>query len=182
MKEFKMIIGIFLLAILSHPCFGEIDVGELSKDEAKELGIELRAKPGGPKHAWIELEFKLEGKLSKFQYVSLEIPDGDQLGLGWTPLKDKRTSSGSVIVRLMGSRKFLENVTLRIVHGDGDFGGSGLDVRLKDFVDFEKLLPKSKPSNGSEGESGIHGTPDAGKAPASRMQFRLVVEQGESTP
>ena len=35
----------------------------------------------------------------------------------------------------------------RIVHGD--FGGAGEDVRIKDFVDFEKL-DKPAPANGSE--------------------------------
>ena len=124
-----------------------ISVGNVSVDRAGELGIELRAKPGGPKHAWIELEFKPIGPLSKFQHVSLEIPDGDELGLGWTPLKDKRTSNGSVIVRVMGSRKFLENVTLRIVCGELT-AESGLDVKIKDFVDFDKF-PEFKPSKGS---------------------------------
>ena len=124
-----------------------ISVGNVSVERAEELGITLRAKPGGPKHAWIELEFKPEGTLSKFQHVSLEISDGDQLGLGWTPLKDTRTSNGSVIVRVMGSRKFLENVTLRVVCGELR-AVSGLDVKIKDFVDFDNL-PQSKPSNGS---------------------------------
>ena len=146
MKTTHLLSFLFLFAATCSTSLALISVGSVSRERAGELGIELRAKDGGPKHAWIELEFKTERELAKFQHVSLEIPDGDQLGLGWTPLKDQRTSSGSVIVRVRGSRKFLENVTLRIVHGD--FGDRGLDVSIKDFVDFAKL-PKSKSSNES---------------------------------
>ena len=41
------------------------------------------------------LEFKPEGKLAGFNHVSLEIADGEQFQLGWTPLKDERTGTGS---------------------------------------------------------------------------------------
>lgn len=148
MKTIPFLAVLILFVAPPSTSMALISVGEVTRERAKELGIELRAKPGGPKHAWIELEFKPEGRLAKFQHVSLEIADGDQLGLGWTPLKDTRTDSGSVIVRVMGSRAFLEKVTLRIVHGD--FGGTGEDVRIKDFVNFEEL-DKAEPSNGPEG-------------------------------
>ena len=154
-----------LFFALGNPSFAMISVGNVSKERAAELGVELRARAGGPEHAWIELEFKTEGTLAKFKHVSIEVPDGDELALGWTPLKDRRTSSGSVMVRLMGSRKFLEKVTLRIVHGD--LGSRGLDLRIKDFVDFEKLS-KPKPSNGSqENDQEGAGQPatDAGSKP-----------------
>jgi hypothetical protein len=118
-------------------CLAMISVGKVSKERAKELGIELRAKPNGPNEAWIELEFKPEGKLAGFKHVSLEIADGEKFQLGWTPLKDERTSTGSVIVRLMGNRAFLEKVTLRIVRGDIDAVGD--DLRIKDFVDLKGL-------------------------------------------
>ena len=118
-------------------CLAMISTRNVSKDQTKELGIELRAKPNGPKEAWIELEFKPEGKLAGFQHVSLEIADGEQFQLGWTPLKDERTSTGSVIVRLMGNRAFLEKVTLRIVRGAT--GEVGDDIRNKDFVDLKGL-------------------------------------------
>src|SRR5688572_16555961 len=114
-----------------------ISTRNVSQNEAKDLGIELRAKANGPNEAWIELEFKPEGKLAGFKHVSLEIADGEKFQLGWTPLKDERTSSGSVIVRLNGNRAFLEKVTLRVVRGD--FGDHGDDLRIKDFVNLKEL-------------------------------------------
>src|SRR5204863_3126651 len=112
MKTTTSLAVLVLLMAACGTCLALIETRKVSKDQAKELGIELRAKPNGPKEAWIELEFKPEGKLAGFQHVSLEIADGEQIQLGWTPLNDERTSTGSVIVRLMGNRAFLEKVTL----------------------------------------------------------------------
>jgi hypothetical protein len=128
---------LILFAAVCGKCLADMSIGNVSKDRARELGIELRAKPNGPKEAWIELEFKPEGKLADFHHVSLEIRDDKQFQLGWTPLKDERTSTGSVVVRLMGNRAFLENVTLRVVRGA--MGEVGDDLRIRDFVDLKEL-------------------------------------------
>src|ERR1044072_4342482 len=117
-------------------CLALIETRNVSKDLAKEMGVGLREKPNGPNEAWIELKFKHEGKLADFKHVSLEIRDDKQFQLGWTPLKDERTSTGSVIVRLMGNRAFLEKVTLGVVRGG--FGDHGDDLRIKDFVNLKE--------------------------------------------
>jgi hypothetical protein len=137
MKATLSLAVLILLAAASSTCLAMISLENVSKARAKELGIELRAKPNGPKEAWIELEFKPEGKLANFQHVSIEISDGGEFQLGWTPLKDERTSAGIVVVRLMGNRTFLEKVTLRVVAGP--FGDEGHDLRIKDFVDLKAL-------------------------------------------
>ena len=141
---------LFLSLFLSiHPwSLALMSVGVISPERAKEQGIELRARPGGPDHAWIELEFKPEGLFADFSHVSIEVSDGENLELSWTPLKDVRTRRGTVIVRVMGSRTFLERVTLRIVHGD--FGRVGEDLHLNQFVDFENL---KRPDSANESEN-----------------------------
>jgi len=126
-----------LILAFCATCLADISTRNVTKNEAKELGVELRAKPNGPKEAWIELEFKPEGKLAGFSHVSLEISDGEKFQLGWTPLKDERTRSGNVLVRLMGNRKYLQNVTLRIVRGFTEDVGE--DIRIRDFVDLNEL-------------------------------------------
>jgi len=115
----------------------EITFENVSPARARELGINLQGKANGPKEAWIKLEFKPEGELKEFKHVSLEISDGDRFLLGWTPLKDKRSSSGNVVVGLMANRAFLENVTLRLV--TGATWERGHDLRVKDFVDLKQL-------------------------------------------
>jgi hypothetical protein len=137
MKTIHYLAFLILFVAAQNTSWARFSVRNVSKEQAKELGIELRAKALGPKNAWIELEFKAEGKLADFLHVSIKVADGDKFALGWTPLKDRRTSSGSVLVRVMGSRSFLERVSLRIVHGA--FGGAGVDVDIRKFVDLDKL-------------------------------------------
>ena len=82
-------------------CFALMGIKPVSKDDAKEMGIEVRVTDAGPKDAWVELEFKPEGSLKDFSHVSLEIRDGDKLLVGYAPLQDKRTDAGNVVVRFM---------------------------------------------------------------------------------
>lgn len=135
----KHILALLILLVAAcETSFALISIRTISKQDAEELGIDVRARAGGPDHAWVEMEFNPDSLTGKFQHVSLEITDeNDEFALGWTPLKDQRTRDGKALVRMMGSRKFFNNVTLRIVHGE--LGSLGLDVQLKDFVNFEDL-------------------------------------------
>ena len=131
---------VLVLVATSGRCLAMIEIENVTKDRAKELGIELRGKANGPKEAWIELELRPEGKLKAFHHVSLEIrgdDEGKEFLLGWTPLESKRTSTGIVVVRVMANRAFLEKVTLRVVCGA--MGEEGHDLRVKDFVDLAGL-------------------------------------------
>ncbi|QDV45991.1 hypothetical protein Enr13x_58950 [Stieleria neptunia] len=62
-------------ATTSHAMIG---INVVTRKEAKALGIDIGAKPNGPKQVWGELEFKAEGKLKGFQHVSMEIRDGKE--------------------------------------------------------------------------------------------------------
>ena len=99
------------------------------------MGIHIRATAAGPDAAWVELEFKPEGKLKDFSHVELEINDGEKLLVAYAPLQEKRLPTGSIVVRFMANRTYLEKVTLCVV--------AGLDVgynfRLKEFVELEKI-------------------------------------------
>ena len=130
-------VSVALLLLFARPCPAMISVANVSPARAKAMGIQLKAKPNGPNQAWIALEFKPEGRLAKFQHVSLEVRDDKKFLLGWTPLKERRSGNGTVIVQVMGNREFLSRVTLRIV--SGDLGSSGHDLRISDFVDLKRL-------------------------------------------
>src|ERR1051325_111101 len=142
----KTIIKISVLTLLliaaSSPCCAMMMIYNVSKEQAKELGIELRATANGPNEAWIELEFKPE-KVKEFSCVCLDIRDGEKFLTGWTPLKEKRTTSGTVVVNLMANREFLEKVTLTIVTGHvTDYAGH--ELLVKDFVDLKNLSDTPK--------------------------------------
>ena len=108
----------------------------VTKQEAKEMGIEIQAKGNGPQ-VWVELEFKAEGKLKDFQHVELEINEGKKLQVAYAALREQRSDSGSITVRFLADRAYLDKITLCVVVGD--FEGTGYEIRVKDFVELEKV-------------------------------------------
>ena len=128
----------FLLIAASSQCFALRDLAEVSKKEAKEMGLEIRATAAGPDAVWLELEFKTEGRLKDFNHVELEIREGEKLLVAYAALSEKRSNSGSVFVRFMANRAYLDKITLTVVTGfpSADFGN---ELRVKDFVDLDKL-------------------------------------------
>lgn len=134
---FKIAILALLLAVAPTPCFALRSIGFVSKKEAKELGMDLRFKAGSTNEVWVELEFKTEGKFKDFSHVELEIREEKQFLLGWAPLKEKRTSSGSVVIHFLANRAYLDKISLCVVVGD--FGDTGWELRVKDFVEPEKV-------------------------------------------
>ncbi len=127
---------VFLLVAVVTPCLALMGIGFVSPKEAKELGIELRVTDSGPDAHWVELEFKPEGRFKEFQWVSMEIADGEKLLLGYTTLKETR-ESGKITIRFMAGRAYVDKITLRIVTGFPS-NYSGHDLRLKEFIKPEK--------------------------------------------
>ena len=127
-----------LLVVSTLPSFALRSIGIITKAEAKELGVEVRATAAGPDAAWLELEFKPEGKLKDFSHVELEIREGEKTLLAYAALSEKRTSSGSLVFRFMANRSFLEKITLTVVTGFPS-NYSGNELRVKEFVELTKL-------------------------------------------
>ena len=135
---FNISILTFLFMATSSPCFAMMSIAHVSKERAKELGMEIRAKANGPNVVWVELEFKPVGQLKDFSHVSLEIRDEKKFLLGYTALREKRTSSGSVVVTFMANRAYLEKITLSVVVGE-PMNMAGYELRVKDFIEPEKV-------------------------------------------
>ena len=106
-----------LIILTSTSAFAVRGIVSVTKERAKELGIQLRAISRGPEEAAIVVEFKPEGELKLFDSVSLEIKDGKQFLLSSGPLQEHRSPSGSVTVTFLVNRQFLEKVVVRIVVG-----------------------------------------------------------------
>jgi hypothetical protein len=86
MKSITALLALtLLLAVASNRCLAEMGIVEVSRERAKELGMEVRFTKNGPNEIWVELEFKPEGKLKDFKHVSLEIRDGGKFLLGYAP-------------------------------------------------------------------------------------------------
>ena len=128
----------------SNTCFALRSIGIPSKQEAKEMGIQIRATAAGPDAAWVELEFKPEGKLKDYNpecssHVELEIRDGDKSLLSYAALQEQHPAPGHVRVRFMANRAYLDKLILTIVVGSGDMVGGAYELRVKEFVELEKI-------------------------------------------
>ena len=128
----KTLFGIAVLAVLlvaASPCFALTFHVRVSKERAKELGMEVRTTANGPNHVSVQLEFKTEGKFEEFSLegkhkdhsrVELQIGEGDDPPVT-APLKEDRSKPGRVVV----------------VVPEPD-GRTIYDLRVKDFVEPKK--------------------------------------------
>ena len=150
-----------LMAAFSNQCFAMMAIEFISRDSAKDLGIQIRATPSGPEAAVIALEFNPE-KFKDFNCVYLDIREGEKFLMGYTPLKEKRTKEGTIVVGLTANREFLEKVTLTIVTGtSGLLDLVGHELRVKDFVDLKNLsdTPKKHAPAGNDAKDQSKGLP-----------------------
>ena len=131
-------ISVLTLLLVTTPsvCFALMSIEHVSKERAKELGMEIRTKQAGPDGARIELEFETKGELKSFVRVDLEIREGEK-SLLFATLREEPSKPGRVVVSFAADRATLDKITLRVVVGaPGNL--TGHDIRVKDFVDLEK--------------------------------------------
>ena len=133
------------LASAAIPCLAMREISLVSTNEAAAMGVVIRATPAGPAAAWLELEFKTEGRLKDYSperrasRVELEVRDGDALRVGYVALQEQHPQPGQVRVRFLADRNYLSQIVLTIVVGDGLLPGGAFELRVKDFVDPARL-------------------------------------------
>ena len=127
-----------LLGAASSPCFALWDIGQVSKERARELGMEIRSKANGTNAVWVELEFEPEGKLKSFSHVDLRISEGEK-SLVTATLREDRSRPGRVAVSRAADCAHLGKITLWVYVADMMPGGTIYQLRVKDFVELEKL-------------------------------------------
>ena len=131
-----LIAGICLFCAM--PAAALRSIGPITKQDAVELGITVRATPSGPEAAWVTLEFIPKGKLKDYSHVELEIEDGGKPLIAYAVLDAKRGANGSISLTFMVSRAILPKVTLSIVTGfPSNYAGNQL--ALRDFVNVAEL-------------------------------------------
>jgi hypothetical protein len=125
------------LALFSTPGFALMEIAEVTKDSAKEMGLIIRVEPSGPEALQFVLEFEPKGLLKDFMRADLEYRDGGKF-LVASSLHEDRSKNGRIIVTFFAQRASLDKVHLRLVSGVGR-SMAGYDMRVKDFVDLNAL-------------------------------------------
>jgi len=132
-------ISVLTLLLVTTPsvCFALMSIEHVSKERAKELGMEIRTKQAGPDGARIELEFETKGELKNYIRVDLEIREGEKSLLS-SSLREEQSKPGRVVVSFAADRAILDKITLRVVTG-APMDMRGHELRVKDFVYLEKV-------------------------------------------
>jgi hypothetical protein len=135
----KMALNVSVLAALlvaPGPCFALWMIAPVSKERAKELGMEFRSAVAGPNQVRVELEFKAESLLKNFSRVDLRYGDGDNPPLT-APLREDRSKPGRIVVSFNADRAHLDKISLWVFF-PGSLGGTIYSLRVKEFVELTK--------------------------------------------
>ena len=142
----KTALGIAVLGVLlaaPSQCFALWGKMTVSKEQAKELGLEVRSKPAGANQVRVELEFGTEGALKNFtdgtrnfNGVQLRVGDGDNPSLT-VPLKEDRSKPGRVVLGFTADQAELGKLALWVYLPFGP-GGQIYELRVKDFIEPKK--------------------------------------------
>ena len=132
MKTTFSIAALAVLLISTSPCFALGSVLQVSKEEAKRMGMEFRSETVGPNQVRVELQFKVEGGLKNFKHVDLWFGEGANPLLA-APLQPDRSKPGQVVVSFTADRAHLDKVTLRVTVSE--LGDTVYKLRIKDFVE-----------------------------------------------
>jgi len=138
-----------LLIVAPSPCFALWVTASVSKERAKEMGLEVRSTAAGPDQVLVELAFKTEGPFEKFipegkfaSHCGVELRIGEGKDpLVTAPLREDRSRPGQVPGRVVFSftadRAQLDKLRLWVFAPESD-GGTIYDLAVKDFVEPEK--------------------------------------------
>ncbi len=138
MKPILTISAVAVFFVLApSPCFALWGIAPVSKERAKEMGMEVRSSAAGPSHVTVELECKAEGALKNFTRVDLRIGEGNNPPVT-APLREDRSKPGRVVVGFTADRAQLDKLKLWVYVPESD-GGTIYDLRVKDFVEMKKV-------------------------------------------
>ena len=139
MKAIFSIAAFAILLVAPRPCLALTWGGPVSKEQAKELGMEVRSEPAGPNQVSVELEIKTNGALKRFTEgsgVQLRLGDGDNPSLT-ARLQEDRSKPGRVVVSFTADRTQLDKLALW-VYVPLELGGQIYKLRVKDFIEPKK--------------------------------------------
>ena len=124
------------LALTPNPCFALWFTETITKERAKDLGMEVRSTPSGPNQVQVELEFNAKGELQNFSHVDLRLGKGDNPAVT-APLREDRSKPGRAVVRFAADRTQLAELRLWVMVPELD-GGTVYDLPVRDFVEPTK--------------------------------------------
>jgi hypothetical protein len=124
---------LLLLGGLPARCFALILIREVSKEEARGLGITVRSQPSANDDLWVHVEFKTAGPLKGFRWADLELTHGGKRLVAAT-LKPRNPAPDSVELEFYLDPSALPDTTVMIVAYNEPRTGTGYLLKMKDFL------------------------------------------------
>ena len=119
-----------------------ISVGDLSKDQAKAMGIVMKSRKNGDAGVQVWLEFKREGILKHFTYAELQVEDEKGKHLISAMLRVNPVIHGQpaelVSVAFSAEPEQLKNCSFRVVAYGSSAGDVGYDLKVSEFLELEE--------------------------------------------
>jgi len=138
MKTIVPFLAFALLLLAPSRSFALMEIDQVTPERAKELGFQIKVNAAGPEAIRVVLEFKKEGKMKSFKRVDLELHEAGRL-LAASSLEQEQTTPDRVVVGFAADRASLDKFTVRVVTEGGPRERTGYDLRLKDFVQLDKV-------------------------------------------
>ncbi len=136
------VIALFL-ALFSSTAQALIQIGSLSKEEAKEKGIVMKSRPNGDAGIKVWLEFTGDGFLKDFTYVDLRVRDAEGEHLLSARLQPHPVVHGQVdevvTVSFSAQPEQLKSCSFLVVAYGSKLGDIGYDLAVADFLDLPEL-------------------------------------------
>lgn len=124
------------LLLVPSRSFALWEIAPVSREQAKEMNLEVRSTGAGANRVLVELEFKAEGKLEHFSRVDLRLGKGDNPPLT-VSLREDRSKPPRVAFNFTADRAHLDQITLWVMV-PGVLGGTIYELHPKDFVALGK--------------------------------------------
>lgn len=128
-----------LAALLLLPCLLQRPAPALdllknvSKEEAKQLGIVVTAKPRDSGDVWVQVEYKAAGPMKEFKYTHLRLAkDGKRLVSA--SLQPVKPTPDTMRFDFYVDPAMLPHATVTIVVWSDPLTGTGYVLKMKDYL------------------------------------------------
>ena len=143
MKTLVQTVGLVVLLVVTPiPSNAMISVGDLTKEQAAELGITMKSRKNGDAGVMVWLEFRKEGLLKGFSYCELRMKDAEGKHLVSAMLQPRPVVYGKpadiVSVAFSVAPSQLGNCTFMVVAYGSTRGDVGYRLNVADFIDIAK--------------------------------------------
>lgn len=128
---------LLLLCGLSAHCLADYLVADVSREQAKELGITVHTQPSANRDLRVDVEFHASGRMKAFRWADLELThNGKRLVTAALMARKPILGRAADTTRLEFylDPAALPDTTITLFVADQELGGTGYRLKMKDLA------------------------------------------------